>query len=164
MATAEQIKEKCKDFESTVNYIVEEMCEQNCRSQKNGACKYRHQENEKILSCAIGKIIPDEIYDEILEESSMSVILGWIKKSPDILTFFYKKCKELVDWWKENLPWVIEDKLFFYGLQSVHDSYQYKMEMLERVEKERIEFKDYFRQEVQLMLDGRNNNFVHTQE
>lgn len=58
-----------KTDQETFDFIVNHLRKQQKKaSNKNGSCKFRLEQNEEVLKCAVGCLIPDEMYDTIFEE------------------------------------------------------------------------------------------------
>jgi len=113
------------DTQQAFEMAVKHLRKQGCRSQQdatvNGAitCMYRIPENG--LMCAVGALIPDEVYQESFEGTA---IRGLLRDEPSLNELFRKvnlrlledlqevhdKCE--VEEWEESLEKLAE----FYGL------------------------------------------------
>lgn len=80
--------------------VVSKLLIQGQNSVDEVVCRYRGPEGRK---CAIGHLIPDELYNPDFETRSIDMILEDEKLS-------------------KNLPsWMFEEKDFLYRLQAMHD-------------------------------------------
>lgn len=148
MATAAELKEKCVDLNSTIDYIVEEMKKQGCQSKDlndgEETCLYRGEIDGKEVACGIGKIIPDFLYRKSLE----TYILWKILKYDELIVGeeFKKAAAKLRKWWQKNMPWVLEYEYFFKDLQKAHDNFRDWI-----TTEEGLNFPEYFEQAVNLL-------------
>ena len=64
-------------FEDLKQYILTKLIEQGRRSADTyGDCKYRMiDENNNILKCAVGHVIPDELYNPNMEDETLGNLL-----------------------------------------------------------------------------------------
>jgi hypothetical protein len=96
-----------KTFQDVFNNVVNHLIVQNKRSEDGGSgCRYRaYNEGEEYRKCAIGCLISDINYHEIIEDS--------LANSPDVIEAIKKSNSELI----------IDDKIteLFLLMQYVHD-------------------------------------------
>jgi len=77
------------DRQAIYNFVCQRLWEQNKCSYFNSQCLYRHGN----LKCAIGHLIPDDMYVVNFENKSFNGFLDYMKENdyhPELVTFFEK--------------------------------------------------------------------------
>lgn len=112
-------------MQETFDLVVQHLANQKgIRSQnKNGACAYRGENGNK---CAIGALIPDELYARVdtggmnLNSTGFQSLVG---HSPEINDFFHNEHPSLFDSVPQGKGYTNQfGPTFGKALQSVHDS------------------------------------------
>lgn len=93
-------------FDTVARHLLTQKKE--CRSDSSGGCRYRHG----YLRCAIGVLIPDDVYDKAIEGIPVNGFFGKYRHNvPAILKVY--------DWFK--LTFTVEQRVFLTELQNIHD-------------------------------------------
>lgn len=88
------------DKQEFFNKVVTHLLKQNKKSGVPGQCKYRTEMDGEVLRCAIGACIPDDIYDERMEDRGIAEIMA---EFPEVR------------------PYLSDDVRFMIQLQQIHD-------------------------------------------
>ena len=124
MKTKEQkLKErKLKLLEETLAYYEEDPSRRAIGGEDNTHCSYRLQcEDGTVKKCAIGRLIPDHLYDSIIEGCTVMGLYGdgmiykvLPKEYSDLGSYFLDTLQQLHDF---DTYWEAEEKGFFRSLK-----------------------------------------------
>ena len=68
------------DNQQAFTQIKNHLLTQNQRAEIDGTCQYRMETDNHVLTCAVGCLIPDELYREDMESTTIKNLVSYYTK------------------------------------------------------------------------------------
>ena len=108
-----------KTLQQTYDSVVEHLATQKRRSHNDHSCKYRSKDG---LKCAIGALIPDSLYNPLLEGYSVGNIWEGLSNDAVERPQVFQAKEKIVNYFNEVIdPQAHKLQYFLLKLQHAHD-------------------------------------------